>query len=117
MSILRDFDRRIPAIHPGEFLREDFMKPQGLSAKGLAVALHVSPRRVSEIVAERRGLDVEMMLRLTRYLGVSTRFWMNMQTQYDLEVAEETIAAKIRREVKLAPRDRKMGELKVALRG
>ncbi|MGA8531608.1 MAG: HigA family addiction module antitoxin [Acidobacteriaceae bacterium] len=117
MSIPRNLDQRIPAIHPGEFLREDFMKPLGLSAKGLAAALHVSPRRISEIISERRGLDAEMILRLTRYFGMSTWFWANLQTQYDLEVAEDTIAARIRREVKPAPRDRKTGELKAALRG
>jgi addiction module HigA family antidote len=117
MSIPRDIEERIPAIHPGEFLREDFMKPLRLSATALAEALHVSRRRVAEIVQEKRGLDAEMMLRLTRYFGMSTRFWMKLQTQYDLEIAEDTIAAKIRREVKPARRDRKTGELKAALRG
>lgn len=92
------------------------MEPLGLSATALAAALHVAPRRVSEIVRERRGLDAEMMLRLTRYFGMSARFWANLQTQYDLEVAEDTIAKKIRREVKPAPRDRKTGELKAASR-
>lgn len=93
------------------------MKPLGLSATTLAAALHVSPRRVAAIVREKRGLDAEMMLRLTRYFGLSTRFWANMQTQYDLTVAEDTIGKKIRREVKPALRDRKTGELKSALRG
>jgi addiction module HigA family antidote len=58
-----------------------------------------SRRRVSEIVREKRGLDSEMMLRLTRHFGMSLEFWANMQTQYDLEIAEDTIVAKIRREV------------------
>lgn len=93
------------------------MKPLGLSAKRLAAALHVAPRRIAEIAAERRGLDAEMTLRLTRYFGMSPRFWMSLQTQYDLEVAEEMVGSRIRREVKAAPRDRKTGELKAVLRG
>jgi addiction module HigA family antidote len=112
-----DIQRRMPTVHPGEFLREDFMKPLGLSAAALARALRVSPRRVSEIVKEKRGLDAGMMLRLTQYCGMSVRFRANVQTQYDLEVAEDTIAKTIRREVKPAPRDRRTGELKAGSRG
>lgn len=66
---------------------------------------------------QHRGLDAEMMLRLARYFGMSARFWMNVQTQYDLEIAEDTIAARIRRELRPVPRDRKSEELKAALRG
>ena len=104
MPIPRKPEERIAPVHPGEFLREDFMKPLGLSARALAAALHVPARRVSAIVKERRRLDGEMVLRLARYFRISPGFWMRMQTQYDLEVAEDTIAARIRREVR--PRKR-----------
>jgi antitoxin HigA-1 len=75
------------------------MKPLGLSAAGLARALHVPARRVSEIVEQRRGLSGEMVLRLARYFRVSPQFWMRMQTTYDLEVAEDSLARTIWREV------------------
>ncbi len=105
-------DGRIPPIHPGEFLREDFMKPLHLSAKSLAAALHVSIRRVADIANERRVLDAEMALRLARYFGMSAQFWMNVQMKYELEVAQDTLASRVRREIRPAPRDRKTGELK-----
>lgn len=88
------------------------MKPLGLSSTALAKALHVPARRVSEIVKGRRGLDGEMVLRLARYFGMSSEFWMRMQTTYDLEVAQDTIAAQIRREVRPAPHDPITGELR-----
>lgn len=88
------------------------MKPLGLSAMALAKALHVPPRRILEIVNERRGLNGEMVLRLARYFGMSPQFWMRMQTHYELTTAEDTMARTIRREVRPAPRDPMTGELK-----
>jgi len=114
MPIPRQSEDRIPPIHPGEFLREDFMKPLGLSSSALANALHIPARRVSEIVRQRRGLNVEMVLRLARYFSMSPEFWMRMQTKYDLDIAEDKLAATIRREVQPAPRSRTTGDLKPA---
>ena len=114
MSIPRKLDDRMPPIHPGEFLREDFMKPLNLSAKALATALRVPTSRVSAIVRERRAVDADMALRLERYLGMSARFWMRWQTQYDLDMAQDRSLARIRREVRPAPRNPKTGELKTA---
>jgi antitoxin HigA-1 len=112
MPIPRSLEGRTAPVHPGELLREDFMKPLGLSAAALAKALHVPARRVSEIVREQRGLSGEMVLRLARYFRMSSQFWMRMQTQYDLDVAVDSLAATIRREVRPAPRNRTTGELK-----
>ncbi len=86
-------------IHPGEFLREDFMKPLALSMNALALALRVPATRISEIVNERRGITVDTALRLGIYFGTSPDFWMNMQAAYDLAIAEDTLKPKIHREV------------------
>jgi len=87
------------AVHPGEVLREEYLKPLGLSANALARALHVPASRVNDIVLERRGITVDTALRLVRYFGGNVQSWLNLQTAYDLKVAERTIAAKIAREV------------------
>src|SRR5882762_257949 len=99
MSIPRKPSDRTPPIHPGEFLREDFMKPLGLSANALSIALRVPATRISEIVNERRGITADTALRLARYFRMSPEFWMNMQIRYDLDVAQDTLEEKIRREV------------------
>lgn len=104
-------DRALP-IHPGEFLREDFMKPLGISTASLASALKVPVRQLSEIVKERRRMSAKIAMRLDRYFGMSAEFWMNAQMNYELETAEDELAAAIRREVRPAPRDRRTGELK-----
>lgn len=103
-----------PPLHPGEMLREEFMAPLGLSANALALALHVPATRISEIVNERRGITADTALRLARYFNMSPQFWMNVQSHYDLDSAQDALAASIRREVRPAPRDRKTGELKQA---
>jgi addiction module HigA family antidote len=101
-------------LHPGEMLREEFMKPLGLSANALALALRVPVTRISEIVNERRGITADTALRLARYFGMSPGFWMRLQTQFDLETMEDERAVVIRREVRPAPRDARTGELKPA---
>lgn len=108
MSTPRNLDDRTPPIHPGEFLREDFMKPLRLSSKALAAALHVPASRVAALAGERRAIDAEMALRLQRYFCMSARFWMNAQTQYDLEMAQDRNLSRIRREVR--PRKRRSDE-------
>ena len=103
---------KMPPLHPGEMLREEFMRPLGISANALALALHVPVTRISEIVNERRSITADTALRLARYFRMPPEFWMNLQTQYELETAEDERAAAIRREVRPAPRDRRTGELK-----
>jgi len=92
----------LPPIHPGEILREDYLKPLGLSMNRLALDLRVPATRISEIVHERRGITTETALRLARYFKTSARYWLNLQAAYDLEVAEDQLAAKIDQEVRPA---------------
>ena len=86
-------------IHPGEILREDFMKPLGLSMSRLALDLHVPVTRIAEIVHRRRGITPDTALRLGRYFNTSARFWLNAQSSYDLEVAQDALQRIIERDV------------------
>ena len=90
---------RLVAIHPGEFLREDFLEPLSLSINALAMALHVPTTRISEIVNERRGITTDTALRLGRYFGTTPDFWINMQAAYELAIAEDRLLPKIEKEV------------------
>jgi len=103
--------KRRPTIHPGEFLREDFLIPLGMTAQMLAKEIKVSERRMVAIVKERRGLDADLCLRLSRFLGMSPEFWMNCQKYYELETAKADWP-KICQEIGRHPRDRRTGELK-----
>ena len=94
----------LPPIHPGEILREEFLKPLGLSMNKLALDLHVPVTRVTEIVHERRSITPDTALRLARYFHNSARFWLNAQAAYDLEVAEDELRSTIEREVRPATR-------------
>ncbi len=89
-------------VHPGEILLEDFMKPLGLSANALARALAVPAPRVNDVVRERRGLSADTALRLARYFGGDARSWLNLQTAYDLRVAEIKNGKRIAKEIKPA---------------
>jgi len=89
-------------IHPGEVLREDFLKPLGLSQYALAKALDVPQIRVSQIVNARRAITPDTALRLARYFGTSAEFWLGMQTTYDLEKARDEVGAAI--EARVRPR-------------
>ena len=91
--------RLLPPIHPGEILREDYLLPLGLSMNRLALDLRVPVTRIAEIVRERRGITPDTALRLARYFNTSARFWLNLQTAYDLEVAEDELVQSIDREV------------------
>src|SRR5580692_9872990 len=75
----------MPPVHPGEVLREDFMKPLGLTVNRLALELHVPATRIGEIVHERRRITAETALRLARYFKTNAEFWLNLQNFYDLE--------------------------------
>ena len=92
--------RRLPPIHPGEILREDFMALLGLSMNKLALDLHVSVTRIAEIVHERRGITPDTALRLGRYFNTSARFWLNAQVAYDLEVAQDVVQHSVERDVR-----------------
>jgi addiction module HigA family antidote len=93
-------EKLLPPIHPGEILREDFLKPLDLSMNKLAIDLHVPVTRIAEIVHERRGVTPDTALRLARYFNTSARFWINLQAAYDLEVAQDQIAHEIDRDVR-----------------
>ena len=92
--------RRLPPIHPGEILREDFMALLGLSMNKLALDLHVPVTRIAEIVHERRGITPDTALRLGRYFNTSARFWLNAQVAYDLEVAQDVVQHSVERDVR-----------------
>jgi addiction module HigA family antidote len=79
----------MPPLHPGEMLREEFMKPLGLSSNALAMELRVPVTRISEIVRERRGITADTALRLARYFNMSPEFWMRLQMDFDLESAAD----------------------------
>ena len=93
--------RKINPIHAGEILLEEFMKPLELSQNALAKALHVTPRRINEIVNEKRSITPDTALRLAKFFGNSAEFWMNLQNRFDLEVAKDTLTEKIDAEVEL----------------
>jgi addiction module HigA family antidote len=92
--------RKLPPIHPGEILREDFMRPLGLSMNRLALDLRVPVTRIAEIVRMRRSITPDTALRLARYFNTSARFWLNAQAMYDLEVAQDELQASIQRDVR-----------------
>src|SRR3984893_18323141 len=92
--------RKLNPVHPGEILREEFMKPLGLSMNRVALDLRVPVTRIAEIVAERRSVTADSALRFARYFNNSPTFWMNLQSRYDLEVAEDEIADKVERDVR-----------------
>lgn len=94
--------RRLPLVHPGEILRDDFLTPMGLSVYVLANEIKVPRSRVNDIVLGRRAITADTAMRLGRYFGTSPEFWINLQARYDLEVAERTLRRRIEREV--APR-------------
>lgn len=89
----------LPPVHPGEILREEFLKPLGMSAHQLALALRVPATRINEIVNENRGITAYSALRLSRYFGTTARFWLNLQSSYELEVAEDRYGEVVQRDV------------------
>jgi addiction module HigA family antidote len=93
------FKNGMRPVHPGEVLREDFMRPAVLSANALAKALHVPTPRINDVVRERRGVTADTALRLARYFGGDAQSWLNLQSIYDLRVAEIANRKKIEREI------------------
>ena len=90
--------KKLPPIHPGEHLA-DILKESGLSANALALRLRVPPNRITLMIQGKRSMTAETALRLARYFGTSAEFWMNLQSKYDLDVAQDAAAKKIAREV------------------
>ena len=91
--------KKLKPVHPGQILRKEFMVPLGLSMNRVAIDLRVPVTRIADIINERRGITANTALRLARYFRNSAAFWMNLQTRYDLEVAEDEIAARVERDV------------------
>jgi len=88
---------RLDPIHPGEVLMEEFLKPIGLSQNRLALAVGVAPRRINEIALRKRSVTADTALRLGKYFGTSPQFWLGLQMDYDLDVAEIRLGAKLNR--------------------
>lgn len=88
-------EKLYPPIHPGEILMEDFIREFGITQNKLAVSIGVPPRRINEIVHGKRAITADTALRLGRYFGVPAQFWLNLQTRYELEVAEDRIAEQV----------------------
>ena len=95
--------KRLPPVHPGEILLEEFLKPLRISQNRLGRDLGVPAQRINEIIRGRRTITVDTALRLAKYFGTTPQFWLNLQAHYDLEMAVETrLVEKINREVRLA---------------
>ena len=86
-------------IHPGEILREEYLVPLGLTPHALAMELHVPAPRINDVVREKRGVTVDTALRLSRYFNTTAQFWMNLQSSYDLKIAERDVGEKIEKEI------------------
>jgi addiction module HigA family antidote len=95
--------RRLPPVHPGKILRDEFLTPMRISVYELANAINVPRSRANDIVLGRRGIAADTAMRFGRYFGTSPEFWINLQARYDLDVANRTLWRKIEREV--APRN------------
>ena len=96
---MKTIKNKMRPIHPGEILREEFLAPLGMSAHALAMALKVPAPRINDIFNERRSITPDTALRLSRYFGTTAQFWLNLQTSYDLKIAEKAIGTKIKYEV------------------
>ncbi len=93
--------QKLRPVHPGEVLREEFLKPMGLSQNRLALAISVHPRRINEIVLEKRAITADTALRLARYFGTSSRFWLGLQMDYDLDTAADALGDRLGSEVRV----------------
>src|SRR3954471_18523874 len=109
---------KLPPVHPGEVLLEEFLKPLDISQYRLAKSMSVPPRRVNEIVLGKRSVSADTALRLGRYFGTSEEFWLNLQTQYDLDIEKDRLGQRLESEViQLVPRDQKKSAPKRAASG
>lgn len=93
-------EKTLHPVHPGEVLREEFLNPMGLSQNKLAVNIGVPARRINEIVHEKRSVTADTALRLGRFFGTSSEFWIGLQSQYDLDIASAALGDRLEKEVK-----------------
>ena len=92
-------NKKLPPIHPGEILFEEFLKPMGISQYRLAKDISVPPRRINEIVHGKRSISADTALRLGRYFEISPQFWLNLQNRFDLELTEDLLSDRLDKEV------------------
>ncbi len=92
-------NKKIPPIHPGEILMEEFIKPMGISQNKIAMDIRVPPRRINEIILGKRRITPDTALRLAKYFHMSPQFWLGLQMDYDLDIAEDQFSEKINKEV------------------
>ncbi len=97
-------DKTMGPVHPGEILSEEFLKPLKVSQYRLAKDINVPARRINEIVHGKRSISADTALRLSRYFGLSERFWLNLQSRYDLETEKDRLKGRIEEEVKVLER-------------
>ena len=93
--------KKLPNIHPGEILLEEFLDPMEITQYRLAKAIHVPARRINEIVLGKRAITADTALRLSRYFGTSAQFWLGLQSDYDLDVASDELGERLEQEVKV----------------
>jgi addiction module HigA family antidote len=93
--------KKFAPVHPGEILLEEFLQPMGISQYRLAKDISVHPRRINEIIHGNRSISADTALRLSRYFGVSERFWLNLQARYDLEMEKDRLEGRLENEVKV----------------
>jgi len=91
--------KKLAPVHPGEILQKEFLEPMGLSQNRLALALGVPARRINEIVLGKRGITADTALRLARYFKMSPQFWLGLQMDYELDVAEDMLGGRLEKEV------------------
>jgi len=96
--------KKLAPVHPGEILLEEFLQEMGISQYRLAKDIRVHPRRINEIVHGKRAISADTALRLARYFGTTERFWLNLQTHYDLEVEKDRLGDRLKKEVAVLAR-------------
>jgi antitoxin HigA-1 len=99
--------KKIEPIHPGEILLEEFLQPMNISQYRLAKDINVPPRRINEIVHGNRSISTDTALRLSRYFGLSERFWINLQTRHDIEMQKDKLDGRLEEEVKIFDRNKR----------
>ena len=92
--------KKLQPVHPGEVLLEEFLKPMGLSQNRVAINIGVPPRRINEIILQKRRITADTALRLARFFGTSPEFWLGLQAQYDLDVTSDKLGERLERKVK-----------------
>jgi len=96
--------KKLAPVHPGEVLLEEFLDPLGLSQYRLSREISVPPRRINEIVHRKRAITADTALRLARFFSTSDRFWLNLQSRYDLEVEKDRLGSRLKKEVSVLAR-------------